>query len=205
MSNKKEAIDMLVEAGANIEARDRFGNTPLHCASHTLTQEAVLCLLKHGATVNALDKYLQTPLMIAAANGGTRGAAETVDALLRAAADETIANHEGRKASNIIGVFVDEDRRLADDVECVRRLLANAPADRAWRRRGYLVLCRAHPDRLQQNHHWNPSCRHRTGGSEWPHLGGSNVAVDCDDWAVVASNVLRLKVAGIFREIVEYL
>lgn len=33
----------------------------------------------------------------------------------------------------------------------VGKLLANAPADKAWRRRGYLVLCRAHPDRLQQN------------------------------------------------------
>lgn len=28
----------------------------------------------------------------------------------------------------------------------MRKLLVNAPADRAWRRRGYLVLCRAYPE-----------------------------------------------------------
>ncbi len=38
---------------------------------------------------------------------------------------------------------------LVEDAERVRRLLANAPADTAWHRREYLVLCQAHPDTLQ--------------------------------------------------------
>lgn len=42
-----------------------------------------------------------------------------------------------------------EEAQLAD-VKYVRQLLTSAPADRAWRRPGYLVLCRAHPDRMQQ-------------------------------------------------------
>ena len=41
---------------------------------------------------------------------------------------------------------------VPEDVGRVRELLVNAPADRAWRRRGYLVLCRARPDRLRQIH-----------------------------------------------------
>lgn len=44
----------------------------------------------------------------------------------------------------------EEEDRLAEDVERVHELLVNAPAVRAWRRRGYPVLCRAHPDRVHQ-------------------------------------------------------
>lgn len=39
---------------------------------------------------------------------------------------------------------------MAEGVDRVRQLLANAPADRAWRRWGYLVLCRARPDVLRR-------------------------------------------------------
>lgn len=33
----------------------------------------------------------------------------------------------------------------------VRTLLAAAPSDRAWRRRGYLVICRAHQSRVRES------------------------------------------------------
>ncbi len=39
--------------------------------------------------------------------------------------------------------------RVPEHEQRVRNLLARAPADRAWRRRGLMVLCRAHPDRLR--------------------------------------------------------
>lgn len=48
-------------------------------------------------------------------------------------------------------LLVTGDQSLAEDAERVRVLLANTPADRTWRRRGYLVLFRAHPDRVQQD------------------------------------------------------
>ena len=71
------------------------------------------------------------------------------DSLLRAGADETVVDDRGFKAADSIGQFVDEGGRLAEDVQRVRELLANAPIDRSCRRRGYLVLCRAHPNRVQ--------------------------------------------------------
>ncbi len=71
-----------------------------------------------------------------------------VDFLLRSGANETILDSDGKTAADIVGEGVYEMVRW--DVERVRKLLANAPADRAWRRRGCLVLCRAHPDRLGQ-------------------------------------------------------
>ncbi len=56
-----------------------------------------------------------------------------VDVLLRPGADETIVDTFGETAADVVAVQVEEGDRLADDVERARRLLANAPADRAWR------------------------------------------------------------------------
>ena len=216
--NKAGAIDVLVEAGANIEARTVSGFTPLHAACFHLNLEALLCLLKHGATVNAQDDTLLTPLTDAAAKAGTQGAAEVVDALLRAGADETIIIDGGLKAADVIGAAVEEEEdRLAEDVERVRELLANAPADRAWRRRGYLVLCRAHPDRVQHQgqvssgiHHSDTARRTRTRAklARPAETAGDSSSVDeCTgvDWVDVVSKVLVVQEEGIFRTIVGYL
>lgn len=48
--NKAEAIDVLVAAGANIEAPNRFGLTPLYRAAYNLSHDGVL--------VNAQDGHL---------------------------------------------------------------------------------------------------------------------------------------------------
>ena len=147
--NKVGAIDMLVEAGANIEVRSRHGMKPLHSAAGQLSINALVALLRHGADVNAKSLNLLSPLMVASTKAGTPGAAEVVDLLLRWGADETIADEDGHIAADMMGRAVEEKHRVAGGVERVRELLANAPADRAWRRRGYLALCRKHPDRLR--------------------------------------------------------
>ena len=206
----REAIDALVGAGANIEAPNRYGDTPLHRASYQLSHEAVRCLSEHGATVNPQNYDLETPLMRSALNAGVQGAADVVDALLRAGADETIVNAEGHKAASMIREEVEEQDRLAEDVERVPELLANAPADRAWRRRGYLVLRRARPDRLQLDqeisgtHHADTVRAESSGDRET--VGGGNVdEKDGGDWTVVVSRALRLQEESIFRTIAGYL
>ena len=140
-----------------------------------------------------------------------------VDFLLRVGADETIVGENGLKASDLIGAAVEEERRLAEDFERVRKLLANVPADRAWRRRGYLVLfCHAHPDRVQQNrtvisgtHHadtaWTTGIRAELARAG---RGTGDIAVDegtGGDWAVVVAKALSLQEEGIFQTIVGYL
>ena len=214
-----EAIDALLKAGSNIEARSTDGFTPLHCAASTLSLEALAALVKHGAHVNAQDGILQTPLYFAATGAGVEGAAEVVNLLLRSGADETIVDRDGKAAADVVAEDVDEEVRMAEDVERVRKLLANAPADRAWRRRGYLVMCRAHPDRVHQaqdssSGHIGTGRRTRSGSklaktdkncsyasveesTENEQSGG--------EWAVVVANVLGLQEAGIFRKIVGYL
>lgn len=155
-----EAIDVLGEARADIEAEDSWGARPLHAAASSHGFEATLALLRHEAQVNSQtsrlwfvegvsDFFGMTPLHLAALNAGRQGAAETVDALLRSGADETIKNADGVVAADIVGEWVDEQDRVAEDFELVSKLLKNAPADRAWRRRGLFVLYRAHPDRVQ--------------------------------------------------------
>lgn len=62
-------------------------------------------------------------------------------------ADETLQNEEGRIAADVVGIYAaDNDwttaREREDQTYRVRRLLREAPADRAWRRRGFVVLCR---------------------------------------------------------------
>ncbi|CAB1117378.1 unnamed protein product [Ectocarpus sp. CCAP 1310/34] len=213
--NKTEAVDVLVEAGAHIEARDKDGCPPLHYAFGNLSHEALLCLLKHGANVNAQSNSLLTPLMKAGRQAGRQGAAEVVNSLLRAGADETIANVQGNKAVDMIGEDVEEEDRLTEDVERVRELLANAPADRAWRRRGYLIMCRAQPDRVPERrmtsgtHYTNVARRTRSRAkmARARGIAGESTVDESTggNWAVVVSKVISLQEEGIFRTIVEYL
>ena len=140
-----------------------------------------------------------------------------VDYLLRAGADETIVGENGLEASDLIGAAVEEEERLVEDFERVRKPLANAPADRAWRRRGYLLLlCHAYPDRVQQNrtvisgtHHadtaWTTSIRAELARAG---RGTGDIAVGeatGGDWAVVVAKALSLQEEGIFQTIVGYL
>lgn len=53
LHNHAETIDLLVEAGANLEARNIFRCRPLHLAANQPNPEALLALWKHGAGVNA--------------------------------------------------------------------------------------------------------------------------------------------------------
>ena len=143
--NRVEAIDALLEAGASIDhAPSGGGIPPLHLAANTSRPAAVFVLLKHGASVQLQDVGGFTALHMAAAKAGTLGAAEVVDILLRQGADENIKNSHGETAADVVGSRVEEQNSLPKECERARRLLANAPADRAWRRRGFLVMCRAH-------------------------------------------------------------
>ncbi|CAM9091022.1 unnamed protein product, partial [Hapterophycus canaliculatus] len=144
-SCKTGAMDVLLDAGANSDARDHHGITPLKIASWHLHLEAALCLLKRGADVNVRRSSGYTPLHFAASHAGMPGTADMVDLLLRWGADETIATRSGRTAADLIRRRLSNEVRPTDEAKRVEKLLANPPADRAWRRRALPVLCRAHP------------------------------------------------------------
>lgn len=145
LNNRVGAIDVLVEAGADIEMEDDDDCTPFLDACSNHCHEAALALFKHGANVEARDIRGETPLQIAARQAGREGVTEMVDLLLRCGGDETALTPDGYTAAEIVGHHIEYAAcpLRKDDVERVRELLANAPADRAWRRRGTLVLHRA--------------------------------------------------------------
>ena len=220
-ANHVEAIDLLVEAGADIEARDDVGSTPLHDAANNRCRDAACALLKHGAFVDAKDEEGSTPLQHAVWFAGEmQGVVAMVDLLLRSGADETLVDNKGDAAADMIGVEVSMmEASLAEDMERVSNLLAKAPADRAWRRRGYLILCRAHPDRVQlplydghtpigagkrhSSRRIEPAKDEEGGQSDA--IGGNSVDEKPGaEWTAVTARLLGME-EGLFRTIVGYL
>ena len=62
MSGDDEIVRMLIEAGADVMARDGDGATPLHYAASTHSLDVVKRLLTHGVDINAVDNEGRTPL-----------------------------------------------------------------------------------------------------------------------------------------------
>ena len=61
------AVEVLLEHGADLTARDDTHSTPLHLASSKGSPEIVRLLIKRCADVNALDRNRKTPLHLASA------------------------------------------------------------------------------------------------------------------------------------------
>lgn len=149
-----------------------------------------------------------------------------VDLLLRSGADEGIVHPDdnNKVAADVIGERISDKTPLAEEeIERVRKLLANAPANRAWRRRGFLSMCRAFPGRVQleqenssQDAGVEASAARRTGSREKQaraRVGGNgalgkDVTADAragGGWACASAKIVGLQEEEIFRKIVEYL
>ena len=66
----KEAVQILLEHGADPNLKDRRGSSELHTAATKRVGAAIITLLiEHGADVNATDRHFMTPLDVAIENG----------------------------------------------------------------------------------------------------------------------------------------
>eukprot|EP00903_Cladosiphon_okamuranus_P012535 g11738.t1 len=238
LNNHVGAIDVLIEAGADIEVEDDENCTPFLDAVLNHCHEAALSLFRHGANIEARDFRGETPLQIAARQAGREGVTAIVNLLLTCGSDENALNPDGHTAAEIVGHHIEYAAcpLKKEDVARVRELLANAPADRAWRRRGYLVLCRARLLRANnssnssgnESQKWTVPCdQHVSGGSNFVRLGerererrqdqgdgllGGVTAKDKvdkvgldDGFRDAACWVLRMSEEGLFRNIVAFL
>lgn len=206
--NQSGAIDVLAKAdGADIEARvvnSGGGGTPLHAASVMCCDEATLSLLENGANIHAQNVFGYSPLHAVARQGGRKGAVEVTALLLRWGADETALDHDGHTPAELVGRSrIIGEHREGEEVERLRELLRNAPADRAWRRRGFLVLCRAFLEKTRLIHESN-------GGDTHSNCAGSMLrwapeSGEAGNSSAATGNVLKLSEEGLFRHVVGFL
>ena len=90
-SEKPEVISLLLDGGADINARSISGSTPLHLAASFQTAEIVALLLDRGADINSRDMDGETPLHLAVRHN-TSG---VVELLLYRGADINARNNTG--------------------------------------------------------------------------------------------------------------
>lgn len=118
-----EAVKLLLDAGADVNAKNDFGATALlWCARDG---EKARLLIEHGADVNARSKQGRTPLMLA---GMRQGGSDLVALLLSKGADVNVADTRGETALGLAAEY--------GDFETVRLLIANKADIQARNRKG---------------------------------------------------------------------
>ncbi|CAN0015467.1 unnamed protein product [Ectocarpus sp. 12 AP-2014] len=213
-----DAVRVLLEAGADVNAEGEDCVTPLHVAvdRRIASTGTIHALLEGGANINVRDELEETPLHKACKCSSVAG----VELLLRWGADEKLTDHCGDTPADIVGesssnATVDEEIEV--DNQRIRRMLARAPADRLWRRRGLLVLSRSCPTRVQiANRSSNGSsigsskgCSAKVSRATSKDSGGHNEETGDQmvmvDWRDLVSRLIELEADGLFRLVVGFL
>lgn len=155
--NHVAVISRLLMAGADKEAKNGGGYTPLRVAVTELFPDAVRALLRHGADETGTVKDGET--MLDSLREARRFYSERLASPEEVSVVDSLAHQIGT-------------------------MLERAPADRAWQRRGWLVMLRRRAAKLLQAHAAvaaaaSATDRHREGGGDdnvqilgWPGGGG---------------------------------
>ena len=117
--NLPAVIIYLLNQGADVNAKDKYGYTPLFYAASNNAREVAEVLLKHRADVNARDKNGATPLYTAASNN----AREVAEVLLKHGAD---VNAETKNGVTPLYVAAFKNAREAAEVLLKHRADVNA-------------------------------------------------------------------------------
>lgn len=147
-NNPGPIIELLLRAGLSIEIRNAIGQTPL-----AVSASMGGCVRGH-ARLSSIGSRRQT---LRATKDGTplhdacsQAFPGAVDMLLRWGADETLAHNQGKTPGDVVPAANLVPEHVHPRLEQVSRLLARAPQNRSWRRRGWIAMCRARSDRLRR-------------------------------------------------------
>ena len=97
LADAREAVEVLLQHKANVNAKDREGDTPLHNAAVVNASETAEVLLQHGAKINAKTEDGRTPLY----NAAVVNASETAEVLLQHGAKINAKTEDGRTPLHI--------------------------------------------------------------------------------------------------------
>ena len=141
----------LVGAGADVNAKSEDGDTPLHVACRYGHAETVRILLRHDADETARCDVGKTPgdVVSGEALRAARRRIRYANAAAAAAATAAATAPAGAGGGINGGVSGGDDRGsdggneyTLEVAEAIHAALTAAPAGRAWRRRGWLMLLR---------------------------------------------------------------
>ncbi|CAM9760384.1 unnamed protein product [Ectocarpus sp. 12 AP-2014] len=215
-----DAVRVLLEAGADVDAKTTTANscsTPLHIAvaRRMAPTGTIRALLEGGANVNVRDEVNETPLHTACKNSSVTG----VELLLVWGADEKLTDDNGHTPADVIGDSEkngNNDEEIEVDNNRVRRMLARAPTDRSWRRRGWLVLSRSCPTRVQIVNSSSSGicigsskvCTAKVARVSGEDSGGDDEEAEDQvmvDWRGLVGRLVGLEADGLFRLVVGFL
>lgn len=109
-----EAMQLLLEKGADINARDITGMTPLHVAAMLGRRDEAAWLLEHGADPAIMDDYGDMPIHTAAIFGH----GQIIGLFVREGMAPDISNRDGQTAEDIAREYRQE--RVASYLEHLR-------------------------------------------------------------------------------------
>ena len=153
-ANEVGAVELLLDAGADVNAVDNDAQTPLHVAAHFGSSDTSRVLLQRGASVDAAGRDGKRTALYLACLFKRSGYQGVVEHLLRWGPSEVAVNPESSEAVKVIDMCLgdirtstdEEEMRRASELERLRLLIMRSPADRAWRRRCLLVILRSRND-----------------------------------------------------------
>ena len=132
-----DVVQVLIDAGADIEAKTDKGHSPLHLASRSGEVATVMKLVEGGADVRATDDEGNTCLILAAYNGHT----DTVQVLIDAGAEIETKAGEGDERYSPLDVAI-----FSGALTTVMKLVEGGADVRATDDEGYTCLMSAADD-----------------------------------------------------------